>query len=218
MSSSEGPSKVSPWIYLGALGCLSVASIFFTCQNESLPTVVSSDRRPISSGQLKSFQDQLRGAFEKVPDWSSFCRDPATLMSSLRLEKGFTLSPLSRLDSRWQIPQRERDAWSRCQVSASIQQDFRKHFCFQMKASTAQETLWNSPLNLVEMSIELYRPGQKSALLCSEIEAGAKPEELVVYYTAYWSHEKQGKFWHFERLTGGLRQPIRWQQTQASAR
>ncbi len=218
MNTSPGPSKISPWLYLGGLGCLSLASIFFTYENDGLPGVVSSDRTPVSSSILKQTQEDLRKALGQVSDWGRLCREPYSIFGRLSFDGGRSLSPFSRGDYHWDLPQRERDAWSRCQPSPQVSTGLRQHLCFHMKGPEEGDLVWSSSLNLLELNVELYKKGNKVALRCQDIESGSIPDELVVYYSAYWAKEKKGKHWQFERLAGGLRLPIQWQVQQASAR
>ncbi len=218
MTGNSGPSKLSPWIYLGALGSLSLASIFFTYENESLPGVVTPDRTPVSSSVLRQIQEDLQESLKGVSDWSQYCQEPQTLLGQLSFAEGHKLVAFTKGEHLWELPQRERDAWSRCQPSPSISEGFRQHYCFHFSGGKEGNLPWSSRLNLLEMNFELHKRGSKSPLRCSDIAAGKIPEELVVYYSAYWSERKKGKIWQFERLAGGFRFPVQWQARQASAK
>jgi|GEM_PF-5859143 hypothetical protein len=217
MHEPDSGSKTSPLLLLLILGGLSLASVIVTFMNDEIPGVTPEERDVTSTSVLEEVQQDLRQALVAVEPRSLLCQDTQTILEQLEMGQG---RQVVKQDSHWlehkrQLPQTERDAWSRCLAADPKSQDIRRRLCFHVKTSQADKSFWDTELALVELTIEWHRPPIKRPQSCQEWLAQPHPEpELVVYYSVYGGMKKS-KGWNFRRMTGGLRLPPRWQQARA---
>jgi hypothetical protein len=217
MHEPDSGSKTSPLLWLLMLSGLSLASVIVTFTNDEIPGVTPEERDVASTSTLEEVQQELRKALLSIEPRSLFCQDSASIIERLNFgsdRKAISPSP-QWIEQRRQLPQAERDAWSRCVAAEMRTQDIRRKLCFHVTRSSQKSKIWDADLNLIELTLEWHQPQIKRPVSCQEWQAaGVSEPELLVYYSVY-SGMRKGESWDFRRLTGGLRLLPRWQQARA---
>ena len=165
---------------------LSVVSILFTLRKGEIAVIGPSERVVIDSSELESHRHEINEALQGSSSWQSWCEKPHEALASLRLERfhkdvdGRRWSQMRRL-----VPQRELDAWLRCQ-NTERRAEGPMHACLFLsdKVQGKSEAKQNG-LHLLELTLELRAKGRKQSLSCSEALAAEQAVELVAWYTYY---------------------------------
>jgi len=185
---------------------LSVVSILFTLRNNEIPVLGPTERAIIASSDLEAHRHVINQALQGSATWRTWCERTGEALASVR----FADFNQDKDDSRWTslrrfIPQREQDAWLRCQNAGRLTEG-PMHACLFLHAKEKGKAESSKPgLHLIELTLELRAQGRKKLLSCSEALAAEQAVELAVWYTYYAVKDSSKKPLRFERLTGGTR-------------
>lgn len=185
---------------------LSVVSILFTLRNDKIPVIGPTERAIIASSDLETHRQMINQALQASASWRTWCEKRAEALASLRFANFDQDVDASRWTSlRRFVPQREQDAWLRCQNAERLTKG-PMHACLLLNAKDkGKDASTQTSLHLIELTLELRALGRKKFLSCSEALTAGQPVELAVWYTYYALKDSRKKPLHFEHLTGGTR-------------